>query len=151
MSGTEVCAVCEHPERAAIEKMMADGRERYEFLARRFEVGAAELRRHREQHMPDDPGLQFVDAGQMIADINENLRLARIRRAVAAETGNMAAEERAARQIDHETELLARLTGTIGQFKTALSMDQEKTMARIIEALRDYPEARTAVRKALSG
>jgi hypothetical protein len=146
---TEKCPVCRHHDRDKIDKLIHEGRERYDFLARRFDVSIKQLQHHRELHlrgmMPvavDPPALtgRIMD---MIGILDQELRK-------AEEEQNKPYLFACFREMRAQIDLVAHLTGIYGQAGNDLTAQQERTINRVIDALRDYPDAREAVRKAIT-
>ena len=150
------CTVCAHPKREEIDQAIVDGVP-YRAIACRYGVGREAVRRHALHHLP-----------RTLAKAHEAKEVARaddlLARAREYETRAVALLEKAAEENDYGTalrgikearsclELLARLRGEIEREKAVNILQLPEWVAvreAMYRALKPYPEAREAVRRAL--
>ncbi|MCD6417829.1 hypothetical protein J7M00_03490 [bacterium] len=150
------CTVCAHPERAEIDQAIVDGVP-YRAIACRYGVGREAVRRHAKNHLPRT--LVKAHEAAEVARADDLLARAREYEARAVELLKKAEEEndygtalRGIREARACLELLARMRGEL-EHEMAINFLESKDWITIREliadALKPYPEAREALRKAL--
>jgi hypothetical protein len=152
-----VCAVCDHPERTAIDQALVRG----ESVSRNsalFRVSTDSLERHKANHLP-----KAVVKAQEVREVakgDDLLREVRILRSKAyslllkaEEKGDLRTALGGIREARGCLELLAKLLGELDERPqiNVLIASTEWTSVRglILKALLPYPEARVAVAEAL--
>lgn len=168
------CTICTHPDRQAIDQRLVAG-DVYRRIATDSGVSESALRRHKSDHL--GPALreamarrgeeaveqaatvqQAREAVQTLAgvDLLERLELshAALRHAMAQgmQEGDWSVMIRAARAMDQQTELIARLRHELSDgavVNVTLSPEWTAVRTAIVQALAPFPEARFAVAGAL--
>jgi hypothetical protein len=146
------CSVCAHPERSAIDKALVGGTP-YRAVARQFRVSDDALARHRVAHLPERLA-QAQDAAE-VAEATDLLREVRALRSKAyglllkaEQQGDIRTALAGVREARGCLELLAELEGELDRRPTLnLLIAPEWLAVRgvLLDALRPYPEACTAV------
>lgn len=150
------CTICAHPKRAEIDQLIVEGVP-YRSIAGQFSVSKSAVERHAKSHIP-----------KTLAKAHEAKEVSRaddlLARAREYETRAVALLEKAAEEDDYGTalrgirearsclELLARMRGEIEREMTVNILQLPEWVAvreAVYRALKPYPEAREAVRKAL--
>lgn len=146
------CSICGSPDRAAIDAAIVAG-EAYRSIAKRFDLSAAAVFRHRAEHIPTtlarakeagDVALADDLLGQ-VRDL-QGRTLAILTAAEGGEDYPMAL--RAIGEARRNLELLAKLTGELDErpVVNVLVSPQWLTLrGQIVAALAPYPEARYAL------
>jgi len=173
------CTICDHPDRADIDKALVAG-ESFRKIAGRSGTTTSSLFRHRQSHLAEllarakntfaaketartqelishqetceaEKDRQALDVMQQLKAINAAcLEVLTQARAEGKHSILLRAVDRIARQI----ELQARLLGQIQESQTvnvAILPEWHGLRQVVLEALRPYPEARIAVALALRG
>jgi len=164
------CTVCLHPKRHSIEVGLVY-RVPARVLARRFDISARALYRHRSNHLSpqiaasilsarkpteiDLAALQASEAEGLLAQLVTQRARLHIHSEMCAKVGNFAAATSAERAITANLELLGKLLGQFVQLHETkhtsllISPDYLQLRQALIEALRPFPEAALAVGRAL--
>jgi hypothetical protein len=153
---SRVCTVCTHDERHSINVALVQ-RDPYRAIAGRHGVSRAALQRHAKDHLPkllvqSSQAVEVARADDLIGNIDRMIgRLeAFIDKAEADKDGP---EFRAnIAEWRKQIELLARIAGQLqeaGQINVFLNPQWVQIEAAVVNALRQYPDARQAVVGAL--
>jgi hypothetical protein len=162
------CTICQHPERAEIDKALASG-ESYRGISRTY-FGSAKaedaLSRHKAEHLPAtvakaaavqqvDDARGAVDAG---LDVVSQLRaingvtLAVLKEARERHDGELALK--AVDRVQRQIELQAKLLGDLDerpQVNILVAPEWIELRTVLLKALQSHPEARQAVAAVLIG
>ena len=164
------CRVCEHPDRASIELGVAN-KVPIRGLGKRYGLSADSVGRHSKNHMRAELHGQLMTRGRMTPEDLENLRITEsegVLQHLVAVRGRLyglmdAATEQddyrgaaaIGNQIGKNLETTAKLlgdirTGTVNVTNNVLLLPEFHALrTSIMAALRQYPEARAEVAKAL--
>jgi transposase-like protein len=147
------CTICTHPQRAEIDRELAEGRSIRD-IARRYSVSRPSLHRHRT-HVQDAVQraveAKAVQVGVSVLDrIRELNREARALLEEARSKGRYAAAVQAIGAATRLLELEAKLLGELDerpsvQVALVASPEWARLRAVVLEALAPYPEARAAL------
>jgi hypothetical protein len=173
------CTICDHPERADIDKALVAG-EPFRNIARRSGTSVSSLHRHRQSHIvellakvqsPSTPEeaarkqelighQEALEAGELRHAIDVVQQLRAINAAClevlkqARTDGKHAILLQAVDRIARQIELQAKLLGQIQDGQTvnvAILPEWHGLRQSVLEALQPYPEAKLAVVRALKG
>jgi hypothetical protein len=169
------CTVCDHPKRAAIDRALAEG-QTLRHVAETFGISASAALRHRRRHLARHlaHAIEHANGAQAAEIVREQesrkareivhaldvvrqlqainaacLEILQKSRASGKDTVSLGAVDRIHRQI----ELQARLLGEIQDGQTVnvlVAPEWQEVRLVVVNALRPYPEARTAVTQALA-
>lgn len=150
------CSVCAHPEREAIDLELARARTNRD-IARKWGVTKSSVHRHRQDHVPprvvDRARTETIGrAEDILRELHELQVVARSILSKASTAGDLRAATGAIAQVRSNLELIARLLGELKEGPSVnliVSPEWGSLRAAILEALVPFPEARTAVVKAL--
>jgi hypothetical protein len=152
----QICTICTHPERAAIEQAMV-GDQPNRAIARQWRVSKDAVARHKEEHLPARvvKAQEATDLRQALDVVAQLKTINRVTLSIlkgAHETRNdkiaLAAVDRVQRQI----ELQARLLGELDDrpvVNILILPEWQQVRAVILAALADEPSARVKVAAAL--
>lgn len=169
------CTVCDHPDRAAIDRALA-GNRTARSVAKNFGISASAALRHKRDHLASHLARALEEAhtsraGELVREreeerareIGQALDVVQQLRAINAACLEVLSKARASEKhstllgavdrIQRQIELQARLLGELqdGQAVNVLvAPEWHQVRLVVVEALRDYPEARLAVTKALA-
>ena len=153
MEVSRKCTICTHPQRAEIDRELAEGRSIRD-IARRYSVSRPSLHRHRT-HVQDAVQraveAKAVQVGVSVLDrIRELNREARALLEEARSKGRYAAAVQAIGAATRLLELEAKLLGELDerpsvQVALVASPEWARLRAVVLEALAPYPEARAAL------
>lgn len=145
-----------HPERAAIEAALLEGKLTYREISGRFGVSKSALDRHREKLAPTiakaQGAAEAAHADTLLEQV-QNLQgkaLGILEKAEAA--GDLRTSLAAIREARGNLELLARLLGELQESTTVnvlVSPVWVEVRSVVIKALEPFPDARLAVARAL--
>lgn len=155
------CAVCRHPDRAAIEAALVDGAS-YRDVARRWGMHHSTVHRHK-RHMVEAIAAavterQAVEVQHAHGVLDRLQRLQWVAQKVLGEALRRKDRRTALAAVGRVRELLALEAELTGQLRRGVSVDvavvlRSPEWARvrqaIVDALAPYPEARDAVVRAL--
>ena len=146
------CTVCTHPDRPAIDMALANHKP-FRDIACRFNVGRMAVLRHHDEHLPET--LTKAKAAEETAradDLLEQVKALRnksLSLMLAAEkAGDLRTALAGIREARACLELLAEMSQAIDRRPTLnllVAPEWLTTCSALIEALRPYPEARSAV------
>jgi len=147
-----VCTICSHPERAAIDAALVSG-EPMRGIARMFAVSEDALNRHkRDGHtvtaLAKAAGAETVAADDLLAQVRFLQVKALGVLATAEAAGSLNVALSAVREARSCVELLAKLLGELDdrpQVNVLVSPEWAAVRTALLDALRPYPDARTAV------
>ncbi len=113
----QVCTVCTHADRSAINAALVSG-EPKRAIASRYDLTAASVKRHARRHLPRALALatqaaRVADADNLIERVQAMERRARAYEAQAASAGNVRVALLALREQRAAAELLGRVTGEL--------------------------------------
>lgn len=165
------CSVCIHPEREAIDQMIVAGTSLREITGR-FPLSKSAVDRHKTEHVPShlakaQEAAEVAHADTLLGQVKASReRLDTLQRAAEGILGRAVRENdlrvaldairtatTVAREMRGYLDLLGELEGELdrrAQVNVIVNNPQWVTIrTTIIDALQDYPEARTAVVRAL--
>lgn len=149
----QVCTVCKHSKQAEINKLLVSSNTSLRDIAQQYSVSHSALHRHKQEHIPDsllraverEDVRQALDVIQQLKAINNaSLRVLQEARTLGAHELQLKAIDRLYRQI----ELQAKLIGQLDErpvFNVLISPQWITVRAVIMDALQEFPAARTAV------
>jgi len=149
------CTVCLHPQRDAIDADVL-AHLPFRMISKRFEVSWQAVRRHRE-HIPvalakAQTASDAARGDDLLAQVRTLQAKALAILARAERGGDLRSALGAIREARGNLELLARLLGELQEGATInvlMSPEWSRVRAAVIVALTPFPEARTAVSRAL--
>ena len=146
------CTVCGHAEREAIDRALLAG-EPYRGIAQRFAASPDAVFRHRSDHLPAAlPQAQEVAEVALADSLLDQLAELRAdaprigRKAEGA--GDLKTALAGVRELVRIVELTAKLVGELDerpQVNVLVAPEWLAVRSALLDVLRDYPEARTAV------
>lgn len=141
------CRVCEHPQRLAIDPVLADGAD-LNILAAHFDpIGVAEFREHRERHMQGVVQRVHSDPMELVRAI-QDMRKAALCTVDHART--VAEKLHAIKTTLSCIEAEARITGIDKRFRPEDVLPWWREMrGRILRALEEHPDARAKILDAM--
>jgi hypothetical protein len=146
-----VCTICSHPERAAIDAVLANG-EPIRRIAARFGVSETAARRHKAEHIAATIAkateAETIAADDLLGQVQMLQRKALGILASAEAAGSLNVALAAVREARGNVELLAKLTHQLSDRPTVnilVAAEWLTVRAVILESLRPYPDARAAV------
>lgn len=151
---TRPCNVCSHPERIEIDRLLVNGMAAAA-VARQFGLVGRTVLRHADKHLPEtlQAAAQRDDEARELDVLAEVKALhRRTLRILDASDDSPRTGLSAIREARGNLELLGKLLGKIDerpQINVLLSPQWIELRTAILEALKGFPEARTAVAKAL--
>lgn len=146
------CTICAHAERDAIDRALIAGLP-FRHIAAQWAVSTAALQRHKDGDLPAllvkaHDAEEVADADRLLAD----LRTLQVRTLSilgrAEQAGALGVALGAIREARGNLELLAKLIGQLDEravINVVMLPEWLAIRGALIEALRPYPEARTAV------
>lgn len=146
------CMVCRHPRAPEVNVGIVDGRT-YTELSDLVDCSPSTISRH-AQHLPE----RVAQAASHEAMVEADTLLGRVRaladeahrlRRQAEEEGNLSTALRGLREVARLLELEAKVAGDIDE-RPQIAVVQVEGWGQVLEALRPYPDALSAVREALS-
>lgn len=150
-----VCTVCSHPKRSDIDRALVDGIP-YRTIAKRYGASAAAVQRHKD-HVPATlakarDASDVADADDLLAHL-ASLRTKALDLLTKAETaGDYRTALAGVREARACVETLLEVSGELdrrGVVNIVVSPQWIELRTVIIGALRDHPDARQSVAKAL--
>ena len=162
MGAGRPCTVCEHPDRAELDRAITGGASLSQ-LAARFRLPATTIGRHRANHVPTEAMRAAVQAAAVVeADHGVGLAqgAARLRTdalrllAKAEAAGDLRTALAGVREAARCIELMAKLSGDLDASQTinlTVAPAFVVVQAAILTALDPFPDARRAVVRALEG
>lgn len=153
----QLCTVCTHPERAAIDAALVAGEACTRLAARYSPLTRESVRRHKEKHLPE--ALTKATEAREVANADDLLSQVR-----ALHSRAVAILEQAEKKKSHEValraireargclELLAKLMGELNDapiINVTLAPQWIQVRGLLLEALAPYPDARASVAAAL--
>jgi len=153
------CSVCKHSKREEIDQAIVDGVS-YRAISRQYGVGRDAVRRHALHHLPQTlakahEAAEAVRADDLLARARTYQAKAEHLLLKAEADGDYNTALRGIKEARACLELLARMRAELEAQREAevITIDQiegwDEIQEEILEALKPYPEAREAVRKAL--
>lgn len=151
------CVTCAHPSLTEIDRAIVAG-EPLTRVAVRFGLTESTIRRHSAEHIPDAlaKSQQAADVARADSLIDRLRGLGKTTMEVLKEARDEKDGEIALKAIarcEKQIELMARLLGELNESPTvqiSLSPEWLALRGRLLAALEPYPDARTAVAKALA-
>jgi len=152
----QLCSVCTHPDRAAIDAALVAGGSLRD-IAGRHGVSKSAVDRHRDQHLParlvkareaEDVGQADTLLGQLQQLQTDARRIGR----KAEDGGDLRTALAGIRELVRIVEITAKMVGELDERPVVnLVTAPEWVVARsvLLDALRPYPEARQAVASSL--
>src|SRR4051794_12665404 len=151
-----VCTICTHERRSEIDRALVAGKP-YRSIARQFAASPDAVFRHRSDHLPAamvkaaeaEVVAHAIDVVQQLKAIN-GACLAVLKDARQAGNGELVLKsvDRVQRQIELQAKLLGDLDDR-PQVTLVTAPEWLATRSALLDALRAYPEARTAVAASL--
>lgn len=152
----QVCKVCRHAERAAIDRALSEGKESYRDLAGRFGTSKSAMERHRA-HVTETVALavkaeEATRADDLLGILREAVADARRLRQKAEDEGDYRGAIGAVKALSDVVAVLARVGEKLAESRSRLTEDPEwiALRERIFVALEAHPEALRDVMEALS-
>jgi hypothetical protein len=152
------CTICLHPDRAAIDRALVSGTS-FRDLAGQWSVTKSALHRHKTQHLPghlvkaqeEESIGQAIDVVRQLKAINAAcLEILQTSRAEKKHSISLKAVDRIERQISLQAKLLGELQETGPTVNVLVAPEWREIKVNILAALTPFPEARSAVSKALT-
>ena len=153
------CTVCDHPERAQIDRALVTDQAGYRSIAGRFQLSPPSLYRHACEHLPErlakaKEAKEAAEADSLLGEARTLQKATLHILGTAMRSGDHRTALSAVREARGNLELLGKLLGELQSGATVtvniLASSQWRTLqAVILEALSDYPDARTRVATAL--
>ncbi len=147
------CTICEHPERAVMDRALAAGASNRS-VASLCDVSEAAVRRHKANHLPAklviaEKAAEVAQADDLLEEVcGLQARTLAILEA-AEETGELRTALAAIREARSNLELLAKLLGELDERPQVNILIAPEVRHAIVAALAPYGEARLAVANAL--
>ena len=146
------CSVCQHPDRPAIDMMLVNHKP-FRAIARQFGLSKDAVLRHHDDHLPAvlAKAREAEDVAHAIDVVTQLKAINAAALAVLADARTRGDGELALKAIDRvqrQVELQAKLVGELDERpQITLQTAPEWLQLRgvLLEALRDYPDARRAV------
>ncbi len=150
------CTVCEHPDRAAIDKALVGGASNRS-VASLYDVSEAAARRHKGKHLPAklvmaEKAAEAAQADDLLAQVRDLQGRAYGILDKAEGAGDLRTALGAIREARGNLELLAKLLGELDerpQINLTIAPEWVELRAVIVGALEPHPEALGAVVGAL--
>ena len=147
-----VCTVCTHPDRPAIDQVLVNHRP-FRDIARHFGVSKDAALCHHDEHLPAALAkAQAAEDVRQAIDVLGQLRAINAATlavlAAARKTGDGDLALKAVDRVQRQIELQAKLLGELDERPTVnvlVAPEWLRVRAVLLEVLRDYPDARTAV------
>jgi len=150
------CTVCQHPEVAEINKLLASGVSHAE-IARRFGLGRRSVARHAAHHLPatvvaaakKDQEAQALD---VLGEVKKLYHVALDLLGKAAKAEDLRTALAGVGEARKNLELLGKLLGQLDerpQVNILVSQQWAEVRTRLLNALEPFPEARVAAARAL--
>jgi hypothetical protein len=152
------CTVCSHDEHHAINvALVQNGGNRR--IAAHYGLSEAAVRRHRAEHIPQllvkaSQAVDVAEADDLLDEVRDLHRRAYAVLDAAEQTGELRTALAAIREARGNLELLARLLGELDErpvVNLLVSPEWLELRAVILTSLETFPEAHTAVVRALEG
>ena len=151
-----LCLVCSHPERAEIDRCLIEGVS-FRIVSKRFTVSVASIQRHNKDHIPAriaqaKQAAEVANADDLLIQIQalRNKAIALLKK--AEDSGDYRTALAGVKEARNCIETLLEIEGKLDRrptFNITLSPQWVSMRAIIIGALRDHPDAATAVVAAL--
>lgn len=151
------CTVCKHESREIIDEMLMVKNDSFREVSGRFGLARSSLQRHKAEHIPKR--LAKAQEAEVVAEADDLLaKVLNIEQTAnriakrAEEEGDLRTAISGCRELARLVELLAKLQGVLKEGTTVNVLVQPQwiqTRNVIVEALRDFPDARIAVADAL--
>ncbi len=151
-----VCTICAHPDRCEINKCLVDGVP-YRIIASRFGTSSTSLQRHKADHLPGEivqakAAQEIEEADDLLSQVQSLRRKSLELLNKAEQAGDYRTALAGVREARACVELLLEVEGQLDRrpsFNITLSPQWVSMRTVIIGALRDHPDAATAVAAAL--
>lgn len=153
------CSICNHPEEEAINLLLIEN-ETFRYVSKRFGISVSALHRHKTDHLPAamvkaKEVTEFAQADNLLDRLMSLNRTTMSILNEARQTKDNELALKAIQRAEKQLELQARLLGELNEAPTVnlLVANPEwiKTRTAILQALKQYPEAQSAVVLALEG
>jgi len=152
------CTVCNHAERAAIDKSLVDGVP-FRTIAQQFGTSATALHRHKAEHLPAklvkaQAAAEVAQADDLLAQMKRLQTVTMNVLKLAYDAQDLRTALVAVGQARQNTELVAKLLGELEAARIQVAVvttspDWLRLRAAILNTLDPYPDARGAVLEAL--
>jgi len=153
------CTICNHPQRAEIDRVLAAGQTANTVLSSQFAVTEQALRRHKDKHLP----AQLVKAQEAREVAQADDLLAQVKRLqivtmnvlkLAYDAQDLRTALQAVSQARQNLELVGRIVGELEAERVQVAVvttspDWLRLRAAILAALDPHPDARLAVLEAM--
>lgn len=147
-----VCTVCTHPDRPAIDQALVNGKGVRETAAL-FRVSEDAVGRHKETHLPSTlvkaaVAAEVARADDLLGQLAALRQDARRIGTKAEDIGDLKTALAGVRELVRIVELTAKLIGELDerpQVTLVTAPEWLAVRAALLEALRPYPDARSAV------
>ena len=153
----QVCTICTHEDRKAIDRALVHGESMRALAARYGTVGRMSLQRHRKDHLPEllakgYEAERMAEADELLMDVRRLQERTLLMLQEAERAGDLRTALAAVREARHNIALLAEMRGQLDHRPVInIITHPEYIEARtlIVQALEPYPQARGAVVRAL--
>ena len=153
----QVCTICTHEDRKAIDRALVRGESMRALAARYGTVGRMSLQRHRKEHLPEllakgYEAERMAEADELLMDVRQLQQRTLLMLQEAERAGDLRTALAAVREARHNIVLLAEMRGELDRRPVInIITHPEYVEARtlIVRALDPYPQARDAVVSAL--
>jgi hypothetical protein len=151
------CTVCDHKERATIDRLLVRQARANRAIALRYGLIHTSLRRHRDNHLPAklakaEAASELARSDQLLAELRDLHERTRLMLEDAEAAGDLSTALRAVREARGCLELLAKLLGEFPErpeLHLHLSAEWQAIQVAILTALEPYPKARVRVAEAI--
>lgn len=155
---TQVCHVCTHSEREAIDRALVEGVDSLRDIAGRYELSKDSVARHADNHLPGTlvkakEAEDRTHAEDLLQRFDALLEDAKRIGEAAEAARNYRAALAGVREMVRINELLLEVRGELNRnpiVNVIQSVEWVTVRTAVLKALEPYPEARIAVAKALS-
>jgi len=153
---SRTCTVCTHPDRPRIDAALLAGTA-YRTIAKQFEVSAAALQRHKQDHIPTlmvkaHDAREVTQADELVTQARTLQAKALALLAKAEAEGDFKTALMGVREARGCLELLAKLSGELDerpQINLVTAPEWVQIRTTVLVALAPYPSARIAVVEAI--
>jgi len=153
----QVCTICTHEDRKEIDRALVRGESMRGIVARYGTVGRMSLQRHRKEHLPELLSKAYAAeeaarAEELLTDVRRLQVKTLLMLQEAERAGDLRTALAAVREARHNIALLAEMRGQLDrrpQINLYTHPEYIEARTLIVQALIPYPEARSAVVRAL--
>lgn len=155
----QVCTICAHEDREAIDRALIRGESMRALAARYGTLGRMSLQRHRKEHLPEllakgYEAERMAEADELLMDVRQLQERTLLMLQEAERAGELRTALSAVREARHNIALLAEMRGELDRrpvINILLSPEWIELRTVIVGALDAHPDARESVLRALGG